>query len=298
MPTAVENLGENRVRLTVDVSPDQVRHAIDHAMSDLSESVKIPGFRKGKIPTPVLVSRLGKERIYAEAVDSHIGGWFWSAASRSRVRPVSDPQYEFELPDTAEDAWSFVATVEVQALPELADWTRSKCPVPRSRSHRSRWTPRSRRCVSGLPSSHPRVPAGARGRHARRGPRRLRRRGPARHRRRARRREARVRARSCARRRIRRRDEGDRVPMADGSSSTVEVTVREVQEKVLPDLDDELARAASSSTRSQSCMPASRPRSGTSSTQRSTRHSGSPPSTSSSAPGSQARAAPRPHPCR
>ena len=126
--TAVESLGENRVRLTVDVSPDQVQHAVEHAMSDLSESVKIPGFRKGKIPKPVLVSRLGKERIYAEAVDSHIGGWFWSAASRSRVRPVSDPQYEFELPDTADEAWSFVATVEVQALPELVDWTTLEVP--------------------------------------------------------------------------------------------------------------------------------------------------------------------------
>src|SRR6476619_6375558 len=123
MPTAVEQLGDNRVRLTVDVSPDQVRHAVDHAMSDLSQSLKIPGFRTGKIPTPVLVSRLGKERIYAEAVDSHIGGWFWSAATRSRVRPVSDPAYEFELPDTADEAWSFIATVEVQALPELVDWT-------------------------------------------------------------------------------------------------------------------------------------------------------------------------------
>ena len=128
MPTAVENLGENRVRLTVDVSSDQVRHAVEHAMSDLSESVKIPGFRKGKIPTQVLVSRLGKERIYAEAVDSHIGGWFWSAASRSRVRPVSDPQYEFELPANADDAWSFMATVDVQGLPELADWTQLEVP--------------------------------------------------------------------------------------------------------------------------------------------------------------------------
>src|SRR5437867_12045519 len=128
MSTAVEQLGENRVRLTVDVSSDQVRHAVDHAMSDLSTSVKIPGFRKGKIPTPVLVSRLGKERIYAEAVDSHIGGWFWSAASSSRVRPVSDPQFEFELPANADDAWSFSATVEVQALPELVDWTQLEVP--------------------------------------------------------------------------------------------------------------------------------------------------------------------------
>ena len=111
--TTVEELGENRVRLTVDVSSDQVQHAVEHALSDLSESVKIPGFRKGKIPQPVLVSRIGKDRIYAEAVESHIGGWFWSAASRSRVRPVAEPEYEFELPDTADEAWSFTATVEI-----------------------------------------------------------------------------------------------------------------------------------------------------------------------------------------
>lgn len=123
MSTQLEELGENRVRLTVEVSPDQVQHAVEHAMSDLSESVKLPGFRKGKIPTPVLVSRLGKERIYAEAVDSHIGGWFWNAAARNRVRPVADPQYEFDLPSTADEAWTFAATVEVQPTPEIVDWT-------------------------------------------------------------------------------------------------------------------------------------------------------------------------------
>ncbi len=123
MATSVQELGENRVRLTVDVSSEQVKHAVDHAVSDLSESVKIPGFRKGKIPTPVLISRLGKERIYSEAVDSHIGGWFWSAAARNRVRPVADPQYEFELPASADEAWRFAATVEVQPIPEIVDWT-------------------------------------------------------------------------------------------------------------------------------------------------------------------------------
>src|SRR5262245_12140612 len=128
MPTAVEQLGDNRVRLTVDVSSDQVRHAVDHAVSDLSQSVKIPGFRKGKIPTPVLISRLGKERIYSEAVDSHIRGWFWSAAARNRVRPVAEPQYEFELPGSADEAWSFAATVEVQPIPEIVEWTTLEVP--------------------------------------------------------------------------------------------------------------------------------------------------------------------------
>jgi trigger factor len=133
---AVEQLGENRVRLTVEVPSAQVQHAVEHAMSDLSESVKLPGFRKGKIPTQVLVSRLGKERIYAEAVDSHIGGWFWSAAARNRVRPVTDPQYEFELPSASDQAWTFAATVEVQPLPDIVDWTtlevaRPEAEVPR-----------------------------------------------------------------------------------------------------------------------------------------------------------------------
>jgi trigger factor len=130
MPTSVQELGQNRVRLTVDVSPDQVKHAVDHAVSDLSESVKIPGFRKGKIPTPVLISRLGKERIYSEAVDSHIGGWFWSAAARTRVRPIAEPEYEFVLPESADQEWSFAATVDVQPLPEIVDWTTLEVPRP------------------------------------------------------------------------------------------------------------------------------------------------------------------------
>jgi trigger factor len=121
--TQVEELGGNRVRLKVEVPADAVHHAVEHALSDLSQSVKIPGFRQGKIPTPVLISRLGKERIYSEAVDSHIGGWFWSAAARSRVRPVAQPQYDYELPGSDQQEWSFSATVEVQPKPELVDWT-------------------------------------------------------------------------------------------------------------------------------------------------------------------------------
>jgi trigger factor len=246
MSTAVENLGENRVRLTVDVSPDQVRHAVDHAMSDLSESVKIPGFRKGKIPQPVLVSRLGKERIYAEAVDSHIGGWFWSAASRSRVRPVSDPQYEFELPDTADEAWRFTATVEVQALPDLVDWTTLEVPrveaeVPQDAVDAE--IEALRESVAEL------APAGDR--PARTGDTLLvdlvdsegeaqpdtvvelggGRLAPELE-------AALVGAKAGETKEI-------SFPLADGSTSAVEVTVREVQEKVLPEIDDDLARAAS-----------------------------------------------------
>jgi trigger factor len=128
--TTVEELGGNRVRLTVEVPAAAVHHAVEHALSDLSENVKIPGFRKGKIPTPVLVSRLGRERIYGEAVDSHIGGWFWSAAARNRLRPVAQPEYDYELPASDQADWTFDATVEVQPKPELVDWTTLEVPRP------------------------------------------------------------------------------------------------------------------------------------------------------------------------
>ncbi len=246
MSTQLQELGENRVRLTVEVSPDQVKHAVEHALSDLAESVKIPGFRSGKIPQQVLVSRLGKDRIYREAVDSHIGGWFWSAASRNRVRPVAEPEYEFELPGTADDGWSFAATVEVQALPEIGDWTQLQVPrveadVPPEAVEAE--LEALQESVAEL------VPAN--GRSARAGDTLVvdlvdpqgeaqrdtvvelgagRLTGEL---------EAALIGASAG------ETKDVSFERGDGTSDTVEVTVREVQEKILPPLDDELARAAS-----------------------------------------------------
>jgi trigger factor len=119
----VEELAENRVRMTVQVPSHDVHHAIEHAASDLADRVKIPGFRKGKVPQQVLVQNIGRERLMTEAVESHIGGWFWNAASRTRVRPVAQPEYDFELPASEDEDWQFVATFPVQAKPELPDWS-------------------------------------------------------------------------------------------------------------------------------------------------------------------------------
>jgi trigger factor len=128
----VEELGGNRVRLTVDVSPHELEHAVEHAATDLAGSVRIPGFRKGKVPRQVLVANVGRDRLWVEAVESHIGGWFWNAAARSRLRPVATPEYDFELPTTEDEPWSFSATVEVQPTPEIVDWKTLE--VPRAES--------------------------------------------------------------------------------------------------------------------------------------------------------------------
>jgi trigger factor len=128
MAPQIEELADDRVKLTVDVPAHDVHHAVEHAASDLAQTVRIPGFRKGKVPMPLLVQRIGRERIYEEAVDSHIGGWFWNAAARARVNPIAMPEYEFDLPTSDQEDWMFTATVQVQPKPEPADWTTLEVP--------------------------------------------------------------------------------------------------------------------------------------------------------------------------
>jgi trigger factor len=128
MDAQVEQLDGYRVRLTVDVPAGEVKHAVAHAAQDLAERVKVPGFRAGKVPAEVLVSRVGKERLFSEAVESHISSWFWSAARGSRVRPAETPNFAYELPTSDENDWIFTAEFPVQAPAEPADWRELEIP--------------------------------------------------------------------------------------------------------------------------------------------------------------------------
>ncbi|HEX5582403.1 trigger factor [Gaiella sp.] len=242
----VEELGGNRVRLTVDVSPHELEHAVEHAASDLEGSVRIPGFRKGKVPRQVLLANVGKDRLWAEAVESHIGGWFWNAAARSRLRPVATPEYDFALPTTESEPWSFSATVEVQPTPEVVDWTTLEVPrdetvVPDElvqheldalRNSVAELVPADEREAregdtlvvdlagadgEGQPDTVVELGAGRLVGEIE---------------------QALVGARVGDTRSV-------RYTLADGTETSVDVEVKHVNEKVLPETDDELARAAS-----------------------------------------------------
>ena len=183
----------------------------------------------------------------AEAVESHISGWFWNAATQTRLRPVAQPQFDFELPASEDQDWEFTATVSVQAKPELADWTTLEVgaiepEVPEELVEREFEALQS--TVAEL------VPVEGRpvrpGRHRRRRPR-LDGGGETR----------RDYVIELGRAAVVEEVEQGVVgldagatkeivfELADGSTQTVSVTVKEIKEKVLPPLDDELARSAS-----------------------------------------------------
>ena len=126
--TKVEELPESRVRLDIEVPEADVQHAFEHAASDMAESLRLPGFRKGKAPVPVVIARVGREAVWQEALRGHLDSWFWSAAETSGIRPVASPEVEFEdLPDDG-GTFKFSATVSVMPKPELADWTALEVP--------------------------------------------------------------------------------------------------------------------------------------------------------------------------
>jgi trigger factor len=121
--TKVEELPESRVRLEVEVPKEDVEHALEHAASDLAASLRIPGFRKGKAPVRVVAARVGREALWEEAVRSHLDGWFWNAAATSGVRPVASPEVDVgDAPPEEGEGFRFTATVAVVPTPDIADW--------------------------------------------------------------------------------------------------------------------------------------------------------------------------------
>jgi trigger factor len=244
--TKVEELPESRVRIEVEVPEADVQHAFEHAASDLADSLRIPGFRKGKAPPQIVAARVGREALWQEALRSHLDGWFWSAAETSGIRPVANPEVEVpeEMPDGG--PFTFTATVSVLPRPEVADWTALEVPsaspdVPpelvdfeleRVREGVAELAPVEGRAAQagdtvvldiegeGIPSQIDYVAAVGEGRLLEEID------------------EALVGMASGETKPV-------EIPLDEERSSEIKVTVKELKEKVLPAFDDELARTAS-----------------------------------------------------
>ncbi len=121
MQTDVETLPEDRVRLTVEVPAHDVDHAFEHALRDLAKDVRIPGFRKGKVPAKVVLARLGPEAVTEEALRTHLGSWYARAVTQARIEPVDQPDIDWSDPPQEGAPFAFTATVQVAPGATLPD---------------------------------------------------------------------------------------------------------------------------------------------------------------------------------
>ncbi|MBV8954594.1 MAG: trigger factor [Solirubrobacterales bacterium] len=95
--TTVTELPESRVRVEAQVAPEEVERRVQQAARALGRQMRVPGFRKGKVPPPVVIRRLGREAVLDEALRSSLGSWYADAIDGAGIAPVGEP--ELDVPD-------------------------------------------------------------------------------------------------------------------------------------------------------------------------------------------------------
>jgi trigger factor len=119
--TSVERVDDTTVKLSITVGSDRVDAALDAAAQRLSQEVKVPGFRPGRVPRRVLETRLGPGAIAQEAARDALPEFYAEAATAEDLDVVSLPQFDEVTFQAGTDA-SFVATVEVRPEIEVPDY--------------------------------------------------------------------------------------------------------------------------------------------------------------------------------
>ena len=91
LTTRTKELGDSRVRVEVEVSAQEIERELERAARSLGGEMKIPGFRQGKVPAPVVIQRIGREAVLDEAVRQALPSWYESAVHEAGIVTVGDP---------------------------------------------------------------------------------------------------------------------------------------------------------------------------------------------------------------
>jgi trigger factor len=120
--TNVTELPESRVRVEAEVASEEVERRLQQAARSLGRELRIPGFRKGKVPPPVVIRRLGRETVLDEALRSSLGNWYVDAIDASGIAPVGEPNLDVgELPEQGQPL-SFSIEIGVRPRAQLGEY--------------------------------------------------------------------------------------------------------------------------------------------------------------------------------
>ncbi|HEX4057154.1 MAG TPA: trigger factor [Galbitalea sp.] len=120
MKTTVEKLSPTRAKLTIAVTPDELKPSIDHAYSHIAEQVNIPGFRKGKVPPQLIDQRVGREEVLNHAVSDGLDKFYRQAVQDEKIRALGRPEADIvTLPEVKDFSGDLVMTVEVDVRPDF-----------------------------------------------------------------------------------------------------------------------------------------------------------------------------------
>ncbi len=118
LKTNVTELPESRVRVDAEVPAAEVERSLTQAARRLARDTRVPGFRRGKVPPAVFIRRVGREYVLDEAVRSSIGGWYADAIGAAKIAPVGEPK--LDLGDLPAEGQPLAFSIEIGVRPSAS----------------------------------------------------------------------------------------------------------------------------------------------------------------------------------
>jgi trigger factor len=115
--STVEKLSPTRVRINVEVPFTELQPDFDQAFKELAKTIRMPGFRPGKVPVKLLESRIDKQAMLDQVVGEAVPGRYSEAVASAEVQPLGQPEIEVTSKEYGSD---LVFTAEVDIRPEIA----------------------------------------------------------------------------------------------------------------------------------------------------------------------------------
>jgi len=122
MKTAVTELGDSRVRVDVGIEPDTIEKRVERAARQLAGDMRVPGFRKGKVPADLVIQRVGREAVLEQALRDSLAEWYERALLETGITPIGDPQLNVESLPGAGEELAFSIEVAVRPPAKLGEY--------------------------------------------------------------------------------------------------------------------------------------------------------------------------------
>jgi trigger factor len=114
--SAVETLTPTRVKLTVEVPFEELKPSLDAAYKKIAQQINVPGFRRGKVPAPVIDRQVGRGTVLDEAINDALPKVYVEALQSNDLSPVAQPEIEITK---FEDNTTLEFSAEVDVRPSL-----------------------------------------------------------------------------------------------------------------------------------------------------------------------------------
>lgn len=118
MKTRTQAFENGQAVLHIEVEPPEMGKSMDEAYRELAKKMRIPGFRKGKVPRPILESYVGREALTQEALEHLIPKLCNQAAEEQKLEVIGQPQVEI----LEKEPVVFKATFPLRPKVELGDY--------------------------------------------------------------------------------------------------------------------------------------------------------------------------------